>query len=570
MPETIPRNRREWTLQTVQAVQSLAGDSEGREATALYRRGDHWHDGKNWMGAGRDAAGNLPPETAAQIKLLMVPAPEIEDGIGGRVDAVCATEADYSLAPLNPKVDENGKTILSAGQEREIAEWKSVTGDWWGTKQVWEKVRAAVADATADVGCWRLFFNPLAVREDERTGRNGIPLQTDPAKAAELVEIVAPSPGTCAVYTDPDTQQKTAVYSYTTQDGQQAAEVWFVDDDESRTTILRRIIGADSQEWSYAWGGLLPIIQCDITRLVGQVQRDLQRGVDFAGASLMRNTEAHGFTQRTETNARPHGYWSTAAPSGIPLELVEKREEGSTTYYFNPQDPNIGPGTTVRLIGVEHTVSIDPETGKETRGITTPTVEYHEPSSPENILLTRRELKQEIRSSMRRGHVVDGTSAEASGDAYEQRRAVHILDVKTCAGKIAVHVAQILTAMTVMREWLAGVNDARFLREWTASASLRPNTGPISSERERTLRESVDAGHLSLPTAMEERGINDVDVEFERMQEHPAPAMRTKAFTDAQILRDAGGNPEAAYRIAGVPEDDAADLVRSDTIPPEQ
>lgn len=570
--EALPSDPSAWMIGEVdRALASLIPDSvggtDGYESNRLYLDGDHFQDARNWKGPGWTAAGTMAQSDKDAIEQSLAPVPEVEDCVDYRRDGVCGIEAEPSVAPKNPSgpVDEKGKPTLSQVEEAERDEWASDIGTWWRTSEFWRHVKEAFAEASiAEHGCIRLV--PLGRNaETDDAGRRLLPAKGSRAEALGEIECTSPRADACGIYTDPDTFQRFGLWRGKDKDGTtDLAEIWFARDGE---TVFRRIVGENATERRYPWGGLLPIVSLKIPPILTTPVRNLQGALDTASTALGNNTAMHGYTQRNEFNVMPPGEWLTTPPTG--QATFYSRTVDGVTYYFHETGTRVlGGKVTVNMYGIE-TVKKD-VSGAPEYEYQQPSVEYHEPSTPDNIIKPAEWYIDRIREACKQGHRTSGSTAEASGDAYEQRRARYVADIRTAGSETAGFVERGLTVLAVMADWLAGSDDPTFLEEWEVGATVHTDAGPVSSGKMQQIGEWMDKGRISRSTGMQMIGIRDVRDEEERIREQETLSIVKERAEAAKALIDAGADRKAAWMKVGFTEEEAGGLARTDGFTVEQ
>lgn len=586
-----PRDRHAWTLQdarsAIAASYPSTRDAGAEKSVAAYVQGEHYQKGAAWMGAGFPLDGSgLSDFSLSRINRMLTPVPEGFACIERRVDGACGNQASIDVQPKEPAGPENedGTRGLSEEQERFRKEWKAQASAAWDEMQLWggkdlrkpTGVRGMVAQASwsqTGSACLRFYVNPasrtLEVRVRDAGGavtgtdRRVPSTKGDRAAALKHILVVAPPPERCCVYTDPDTQQKTGVFLFTNTDNVNCAEVWFA---EGQTTVLRTITeGAEDRREVFPWGGLIPIVQADVGCIFTDAVRRLQGALDTAATSMLKNLLAHGYTQRTEVNAEDDGFWSTSPPAGI--AVPRQREGDAGIEYFNPVSPDLDSNVIRKLVGIEHTTGKDYDKNTESFSLTNPTIDYHEPSSADSLIQGVDALTMILRTACHQGHVrvgLLGSTAEASGDAYEQARAAFVSDINGVGEAVDGPLAAGLTAMTVMADWLAGEDTPTFLNEWTVVVQSHPNAGNPSTEFQRVTLEMVQGELLSAEEGTARLGVQDVAGERTRvLQERTWKALTVQATWIATMI-GAGMDRKAVLMEAGYSEKDAVRLIQSD------
>jgi hypothetical protein len=581
---TIPSDPREWETSTADdalraSLNTAVGDG-GYEVNAKYLAGDHGQDGDRWRGPGFDQNGRLSKKTWEGIRATSyVSVPVIEECVARRADAACAKEPEFSIAPNDPQgpEDDKGKRLPSPEQERYAAEWYADVGAWWAKprpQSPWSVQKAAVRHASAGgQGCIRLFYNKRFRREVERrdgSKRSGIPPQPNRRAALNTIDFVAPPPNACGVWYEPDTLEPVGIYRYTTAEGEPGMELWFRDGEK---TICRQVEGdKDSVEWRYDWGGVLPIVPLQITPILTQPVRELQAAADTAATCALRVTVTHGYPQRDEINVRPAGEMKPEPPSDDANPYTEVHD--GVVLYLWKGFRELSASVTNNLFGIQTTKRVKDEGGAvvEEKEYQTPQVLYHEPSDPESVFEAESEWEYKIRAACRQGHIVsNGSTAEASGDAYEQKRAEFGSDVDNVALGVSGLNSGILTALSVMADELVdGSEPAVFVRDWSVASKVQADPGPVSSAKLRDSVTMVEKSILARSTVQIQAGVNDVATEMEAINTD-AYAARFRAECEAvKAARDAGVNPVLAWKRLGYSDEDAAELARNDFLTEEE
>ena len=593
---TLPRDPKDWTLDDAKSIPARSYpngviDDTAARATASYIAGDHYQNGDAWIGAGFDSAGVWVTSSKERFKKTLTPVPEMFACLERRVSGGCGNEADPGIAPKDPagEPDENGNREPSKEQMTAMEEWRRDVGTvWWTDVGLWggkdlrhpTGVRGMVAQASASESgsaCLRAFINPAARTLQVRTGdgqtEKRVPRQQDRAAALRHIKLSTPPPDRCCIYVDPDTHQRTGVFLYKDFSDNDAAEIWYAAEQGDRTVTILRSLTADSDtETVYPWGGLLPIAQANVGCLITDAVRRLQAALDLAGTSLVRLIQAHGYGQRTEIGAEEDGYWSTVPPTlSNPGELPDARHNAATgqTEYFTPLPADMQSDVIRHLLGHVYQSGVDAN-GNPTYGITTPSVSYHEPSDPEAIIKGIDALTMVLRNACHQGHVragLLGSTAEASGEAYEQSRAPFVADVKAVGEAVDAPVAELLTCVTVMADYMTGATEPNFANDFSVSVQSHPSAGPPSTEWQNTTLAMVNGELLSPEEGTARLGVQDVAAERDRIAQARTLDRVAKIVEAAAKAASAGLNVTQVLIEAGVPEKDIPAWIQTDGPP---
>lgn len=586
-----PRDPAAWSLSdaknAVAASYPVQYDKEAAKSVADYVQGLHYQEGRPWMGSGYSREGTLDESSRSLIARMLAPVPEAYACLERRVDAICGIQAAISLIPTDPQgaPDENGEKTLSPEQARLAKEWPAQLSKWidneraWGGKDLRKPtgVRGMVAQASASQSgsaCLRLFLNPasrtleVAVRDQggQVVPELRIPRQADRAAALRHIKIVAPPPENCAVYTDPDTHEKRGVFLFASAEGQERAEVWFA---RGEMTVLRIVAGNETlDEREYPWGGWLPIQQANIGCLLTDAVRRDQGAADFVATALMRLVQSMAWGQRTEIDAEDDGFWSSTAPLGVSNPRTRETESGGTEY-FNPVPAGLGPEVIRKLRSYQYSTGSNKE--GETFARTAPSVHYHDPSDPSGLIQVLDGVIMLIRYACHQGHIRSGllgSSAEASGEAYEQARAAFVADINGGGEEVDAAFAPTLMTATIMADWLTGNDDpAQFAKDWTVLCQSHPSAGNPSASSQQETRANVDAELLSPEEGTARLNVQDVAAERARIAAGNTLAASEKRWTIITTAVGAGFDRTAVLEDMGFPPDKIEKLVRTDGPP---
>lgn len=564
--DTIPQDPAEWTLDHVKAAAGLTtrraavlGVGEG----PAYLAGDHVQEGRPWQGPGREADGSISADNQTRIRNMLAPIPEALGCVKERVNGACGNEADLDFQPAEP---EGPDDTPSATQIAAAKQLKRDASRWWDDNDLWggmdvsdpTGVRGAVAMASSWLqgrACLRAFWSNSNLAANRRT-------------ALRRIKVVALPPDRCGIYTDPDTLREVGWFRFTDTQDRECAEVWYSEERKSgeEVTVWRMLVAGQAEEKPtiIPTGGLLPIVHVKIGTLLTEPVLRLQGAVDTINTLLMNLCGAHGLAARTEGNTEDDGVWQKTAPAGIEAPRTRVNSNGETEY-FKPVVPTLGNYVIRKIRGFEYTASTD-ETGEKV-GITTPFVHYHEPSPPSTLIEALDCERLALRDACHQGHRMNGLSgstAEASGVAYEQARAMFLSDIESVGEAIDTALAKLIAWVMAAAEWRSGGSAPAFLNDWTVVAKSHPNAGPVSSEAQASAIALSAAELISKSEGTARVGIQDVQGERDRIAAERTPGEKAASV---QALIDQQADRTAAWIAAGIPKGDAEAFARSDGAP---
>jgi hypothetical protein len=530
---------------------------------------DFFQNGSQWAGptgANDVARGRI----LTQVEPKFTPIDAIGETLDRSVSALLKVEADVQLVPREPVPDLDAEAASDdatrlaheeavALQDEAADQVRATLAGWWDRVRLWEVTWDAVRRSRwAGRGHLRLWVPKGRLRtttatngEGEEVTVIGLPTGLGFEEALDQLELMAPCPEHAAVIVDPDTQERAAVFLFTTPDGQQSAEVWTLDADG---TVRVRMIGEQTSEVPLDVAGHLPIAEMTAPLLVTEPVRRLQNQLNYFQSLLGRTAETAGFPERYLLNAEAQGDWTSVDP-GAGNYVDTKNKEG-VTWYLVPSDRTLGAGTTVEPRGFEY--DTDANGGK---GITTPSVTFKEPTDPEFVLKCIRATYAALIRQAKQAHILRSAEADMSGEAQQQARADFEDDLTAVKPQVEGMLRSTLEAVIAfagaMSEDAAGLLDT-----YRVAVNLRVDTGPLSADEQRAINERVAQGTLSLETALARLGEEDVDAEVERLRQDPkakaavavAKANAVKAWMDAGL----GLSLEDAAELAGLEPDEVA------------
>lgn len=555
----------EWKLEDVQQeidgpLTDVVGEDGLASNEAFVEDGDHWQDGDNWFGAGKDDASTWEASTKAKVERQFTPVDLIGEALDRVRDALLKNEPSIELAPVDETAEE-----LTDEQARESDQILRELARWWDAKRLWPKLGEAVRRARWSTrGTLRMWVPP------GRLNNGALPTGLTFADALDILDITDPKPSEAAVIVDEETQERVAVFLFTDDANQAQAELWWAgnpDAERSETegaTYFRRLGGSSDEDADAAvtfipgTGGHLPIAQMEGSLLITDAVRRQQNRLNHFESLLNRSAETAGFPERYIVNAKPRGLWLTTPPSGAPA-LDEKDYKG-TTYYLHESSLDLGAGITVNLEGIDMP---DSDGGER---VATPSVVFRDPTDPEYVIKSAQHAKNSLLRQVKQGHLINTSQAEASGTAYEQARADHENDLAGTRVELESMLREFLTAAIA---WAGAMSSeaAGILDKWRLVVQLNVNSGPLTADqRSQTVSEWKD-GLISRETALSKLGVDDVPAELDRLREEERAGLDLRSKQAEIITRLMVAipelEPEAAVKFAGLdPEDpDDAELI---------
>lgn len=562
----------DWKIEDARAVvrdplkDVLGKDGYDRREDYAVRR-DHWREGAEWPGSIADGA--LREMVLKAIFPQFTPVDTLGEALDNAEDGLFTTEPAIHLVPREaiPKPAEDAPPATQAAyakavaeQEAEIDEILGQLSEWWDDVELWGYAAQAWRNglwSTRGVLRARIPQGLLQGEGDARTLPTGLAF-TD---AIGRIRISAPKPSQAALYTDPDTLLRTGVILYEDSEGKQRAELWIEQPD--RESVVVRILKADAEE-----GAASEEITVDVPFFsVREIRAPLlltdavlaqQNRKNFYETGQLRTVETASYPERHVSNAKRPVIWLTTPPPGD--QWLEQRIENNTTFYAHPLPVQLGAGTTSIWEGLDTGTAEDP-------GYTTPAVQRFEPVDPDGSIRAAQYARRTILESCKQGHLAGVATAEASGIAYQQARAVYETWLKRHKGHVERLIRGVLTDAIRLAEAMSTTPEGGgILDRYRIVVNLTVNAGPVLAEMLQAIRGLYSDGLWSRGTSMAATGIEDVQAEEDLIETQPG-AQHKLRLQRAELTKayvDAGAGLRAAAIAAGHTAEEADVLVTFD------
>jgi len=281
-----------WTFDDAQtaitdAIAVTLGSQDAYDENyAFIEEHDHWQDGDAWVGPNGGSVEAVQTEVLTAVERQFTPRDAISEVLDRMANALLRQEPDVDFVPLKP-LPEDASDEARAEQENEVAELRSLVSTWWDRKKLWSKARLVAKRSRwagrAALRTWIApghLLEPGAPDDDEQeeTGPSAptLPQVDDFGDALDIVQLFAPEPDSCYVYTDEETQERVAIFLFEDPETEkQAAELWWVDD-EGKTHVKIVQDGGDADgEDGATLPGLAARREASLDRLAEAIRRHL-------------------------------------------------------------------------------------------------------------------------------------------------------------------------------------------------------------------------------------------------------------------------------------------------------
>ena len=480
-----------------------------RDLLALVEANDFWQDSRRYCGP-------LPrPGDVAGMLLLrrsFAPILKIRECLRRHVRGVIGREPLFEFVPAT-----ENQTLAD--------EANAIQGGVWDEEG---EHKIAISAAQRLCGTGRVFVRfdvpPGMVEEitDPETGEtvSGVRAESWQEAYAKTYIEIAPR-GTAHVYTDPETREKTAFYSYTEEHERGAkthcVQVSWLDSNKMTQVRILRANGANDA-WELDTGGVLLVVEANTNALVTPDLLRLQDIVCSISTMVKINSDVAGFPQLDAIDMAPPVREVSAPTTENPNAT---RREGVPIQH--------GP-RTVRAWYSEFVTDEKGNPVRDDKGalqMRRGALQYREPVSSEPLRSDIEFFTTEIYSAFNQRHIQARTSANASGEMLVEMRSDYadsLLETKPDLEKL---LRLLKKARLCLAAYLAGDNAAlETFKAGRVRVDLQLNAGPLSAAERAEVLKRLDAGLLSNETAMLLLGTEDVDAELEKIR--------------AQQQRDAG------------------------------
>lgn len=444
-----------------------------------YYHGDHWQGGAGWIGP-------LPPSSAAnyaerlnELRRLFTSHNIIRQVVERHTAALLRNPPDWDI-PLDQPT-----------QDALLAFWDRTDAG----RRLGEALAYALTSAFPDPrtlepisgrGYLRLYI-------PQRWTQGGRLIPGTVQDWLERIVLEAPHPRQAVLYHDPETDRNVGYYTW--QKSLTARERWGETVQLEDDTTLIQVYLNDvpfAKPARLELGGRLTHYQLETPLLITEQIRSLQQGINLTLTQMHRN----------------------AIQAGYPMYAIGNAN-------LDPSQPlTLGPGRVVTLNGL----AVQDSMGNFA-GYTSPTLQRFDPVPPDALTATIDHDIRLILTEARQLHVLLYADSTASGEARIQ--ALTDFAMSLAASKLALEHAIRWTLETTLA--LAYALSGQPYPEPKITATLRPYLGDVPADKQAQAIALYNAGLLSRETAMQWVGVEEPEMELERIQQEkqreitPAP-----------------------------------------------
>jgi len=555
-----PADPAEWTLNDAQGVVAAQTPQWIPTARLFVVDGDHWQNGTGWIGPMPLPGSEGYAETALLIRNGFTFRNALAEVSKRYTNGVVGTEADWSLTPARAMEADDDEP--NPAEQALIDEAEAALTGWWDRDKIGALFWAfAYQMAWGQRSAMRLFLSrsafvdvgtdpptdTTAPASDDANGaepapkQRAVPKQATLEDALRLILLDVPKVENAAVYMDPDTHREVGVYLFKTADGNDAAEISYVD---AAKVVIRTLGGATPTTVEVDLGGHLPHYQViRQTRLLTDAAFSLQRALNLALSVVPRTITTAGFLERVLLNAKLPGKWI---------------EQGGKKTWQPEPNLGFGPGATASLQGVEFT----DEQGKKV--VKDPGVQYRPPVDAGPSVDAAEKIYGALLAEVGQAHIMLSSEASPSGRSRREARADYESSLEEAVHPIENAGRWLLGAVLSLAEYLMQT-PGRYTEPLRVVFNIIPDAGPLASEdRQQNLAE-WEKGARSLESVMLGAGLKDPDAEQTRIsQERGArlDLLRRQAEV-AQLWIDLGASVALVGELVGL-DDDVVEQLEKD------
>lgn len=494
-----------------------------KAAVAFLEKEDYYQDGAQYVGppaavGDTDGQKYIEQSFVALAKLGELARRYVAGTVGQEpgfetVDPVIAYETN-----------EAGEEVERASEIKQIAD--TVLGEWFDREKMSETLELFTARLCSVLsGYFHYGVPPGYVQDVQDTDGNiltGLQLGSF-EEAAELIYCESPAPGTAFIYTDPSTRQEYGIYSYSEEYGEgtekktrQCLEIsWCPTRDEAGKkldVVLTQVLilkndNSAPQQFTLDTGGIPLVVGASFhplvfAALVSKANIGLNNVINSISTMVKINADVAGFPQETHTDIEP------------PVEDTGKKDEAGQPVYEDAEVVTGPRAAPFYMSVVDETVDAQ---GRIVRTARSGNVQWREPVSSAPLLEVLRFFIRALYESANQAHVLELLSPDSSGIARVEARADFARALLKIARKVEGTLRDLFRGVRCLAAYLG--NDSRLeqFKELRDNVTAHPNSGPLTPDEKRLIKELVDSELLSHELGMTMLGVEDVEANKDQL-----------------------------------------------------
>lgn len=487
-------------------------DADKVQSNLDFYYGNHWQDGGGWRGSMPSTTTLEGATIAAEIERGFVSKNTIKEVVDRAVNGVVGRDPGFTLSYSVEGDKRKQKPILK--------EAEAVLKRWMKDKDFKKFVQKALRNALlSGKSTLRILIPPGLINE------GGV--EVNPDNPLQLVYLDAPSPLAGSVLTDENTRESMSIFLGVTTDTD-GREKKFADlsyllpvenVDGKRITEIAILPERGIAEYAQLdLNGKLMMFELEMPRLISEQIRSLQMLQNLNLSMMLRNSNLGGFLERIVLNGQLPGHYEDDGNGG----QVWVRDEFA-----------VGAGTVNAINGVP----VMDENGN-VRSYTSASVAYRDPISVSTFLESKDAAYRGILEESQQLHALLSGDAITSGDSRRQALAAFMSSLRIPKQQAESAIEWLVEVILMCAGTLGGDPDK--YRGIVAKAECKLDFGAISAGEIDLLERQVRIGIISVETARERIGIENLEEEAQRVRDGLDVVMRAAKLFGSNATLDSG------------------------------
>lgn len=460
-------------------------DADKVESTVAFVKGDHWQNAEAW-------SGPIPPSESSDYTIV---ASEIERGfVSKNVIKEVVDRAVNGVMGREPKIT---LTYTDKRQTKLVQEAQDLINAWMKSKDFQKHVQIALRNSfMAGKSTLRLFI-PSGLLQNGQVAVN----DKDPLS---FLYLDAPDILSAGVVEEDTTKEKMGIYLGKTYDASgkevELAELTYllpIENEQGKRFTEITVVPEKGQPESAQLdlNGNLFIHELGMPALITESVISQQKMLNLNLTMMQRNSVLGGYLERVILNGQLPGHYEE-----IDGEQVFVREDFVT-----------GAGSINAINGVPQ---LD-ENGN-VNSYTTASISYRDPVSVRTFLEAKDAAYRAILEEVQQLHALLSGDAITSGDSRRQAVAGFLSTLRIPKYTTERAIEWLVETVLMCAGTFSGDPDK--FKGITCIAECKLDTGVVTSGEIDLLERQVRIGIISIETAREKIGIEDNDLEQERVE----------------------------------------------------
>lgn len=526
---------------TLEQAKQLVPSFEDAEHNRCFIAGDHFQQGKGWVGPGPGEGEQGHSDFLHVLARVFVSKNVLNECCDRLSSAVLGREPRWAWVPRRKVTDEAPVTVA---EQEAIDELEQALTEWWDTREVHKCLKQQLKYMLwALESTWRLFV-PSGLTD--QNGSLGTITTLDDALKKIFLEI--PDPEFSTVYEHPNTRQRLGIVLYKdVASKQERAELSYVD--AQGKTVIKIVPSASVAQAANNFGEHLPMFRVHtdeplITRQTRELQRQLNMTLTLLGKGLVDNH----FVEKLFKDILPPGHW-------------EYEDDKITRKAFIPDKS----GRTTGGRTDSYLQSIDYRNEQNTTVLANGEIVFRDPLDPTGTIKGIEYWYQALLEEMRQDHVLINQSATPSGKSRDEARADFADSGEEPEMQCKLSGRELLLTVVSMAEEFMG-KPGKYTSLLRPVFQPRPKYGQLSTEERKQAIEEAEKGFRADETAMADIGIDDVDAEVAIINKSARGQLRLSSERADVVEKWAADFPrEVALKLTGFEDKKIKEIMKSTT-----